>query len=163
MEIKEKTIKKRARQVNDVISNLKKVKDDDNIKLLEEKLARAKKRKKLKEQKSIIEIIKDIDKISYSKIASEIFKITSDTELITAIVEMQKAKNQESVDYLENIKEKLQNNEYETVYEMLGLKYEPKKEEDQEKENEEIENFDNEYDENNKKETDDLLDSGNYQ
>lgn len=163
MEIKEKTIKKRAKQVNDVISNLKKVKDDDNIKLLEEKLARAKKRKKLKEQKSIIEIIKDIDKISYSKIASEIFKITSDTELITAIVEMQKAKNQESVDYLENIKEKLQNNEYETVYEMLGLKYEPKKEEDQEKENEEIENFDNEYDENNKKETDDLLDSGNYQ
>lgn len=163
MEIKEKTIKKRAKQVNDVISNLKKVKDDDNIKLLEEKLARAKKRKKLKEQKSIIEIIKDIDKISYSKIASEIFKITSDTELITAIVEMQKAKNQESVDYLENIKEKLQNNEYETVYKMLGLKYEPKKEQEQEKENEEIENFDNEYDENNKKETDDLLDNGNYQ
>ena len=163
MEIKEKTIKKRAKQVNDVISNLKKVKDDDNIKLLEEKLARAKKRKKLKEQKSIIEIIKDIDKISYSKIASEIFKITSDTELITAIVEMQKAKNQESVDYLENIKEKLQNNEYETVYEMLGLKYEPKKEEEQEKENEEIETFDNEFDENNKKETDDLLDEGDYQ
>lgn len=163
MEIKEKTIKKRAKQVNDVISNLKKVKDDDNIKLLEEKLARAKKRKKLKEQKSIIEIIKDIDKISYSKIASEIFKITSDTELITAIVEMQKAKNQESVDYLENIKEKLQNNEYETVYKMLGLKYEPKKEEEQEKENEETENFDNEFDENNKKETDDLLEDKNYQ
>lgn len=163
MEIKEKTIKKRAKQVNDVISNLKKVKDDDNIKLLEEKLARAKKRKKLKEQKSIIEIIKDIDKISYSKIASEIFKMTSDTELITAIVEMQKAKNQESVDYLENIKEKLQNNEYETVYKMLGLKYEPKKEEEQEKENEETENFDNEFDENNKKETDDLLDEGDYQ
>mgnify|MGYP000129911918 FL=1 len=163
MEIKEKTIKKRAKQVNDVISNLKKVKDDDNIKLLEEKLARAKKRKKLKEQKSIIEIIKDIDKISYSKIASEIFKITSDTELITAIVEMQKAKNQESVDYLENIKEKLQNNEYETVYKMLGLKYEPKKEEEQEKENEETENFDNEFDENNKKETDDLLEDENYQ
>ena len=160
MEIKEKTIKKRARQVNDVISNLKKVKDDDNIKLLEEKLARAKKRKKLKEQKSIIEIIKDIDKISYSKIASEIFKITSDTELITAIVEMQKAKNQESVDYLENIKEKLQNNEYETVYKMLGLKYEPKKEEEQE---EEVETFDNEFGENNKKETDDLLEDENYQ
>jgi hypothetical protein len=159
MEIKEKTIKKRAKQVNDVISNLKKVKDDDNIKLLEEKLARAKKRKKLKEQKSIIEIIKDIDKISYSKIASEIFKITSDTELITAIVEMQKAKNQESVDYLENIKEKLQNNEYETVYKMLGLKYEPKKEEEQE----EVETFNNEFDENNKKETDDLLDEGDYQ
>lgn len=163
MEIKEKTIKKRAKQVNDVISNLKKVKDDDNIKLLEEKLARAKKRKKLKEQKSIIEIIKDIDKISYSKIASEIFKITSDTELITAIVEMQKAKNQESVDYLENIKEKLQNNEYETVYKMLGLKYEPKKEEEQEKENEEIETFDNEFGENNKKETNGLLDDENYQ
>lgn len=163
MEIKEKTIKKRAKQVNDVISNLKKVKDDDNIKLLEEKLARAKKRKKLKEQKSIIEIIKDIDKISYSKIASEIFKITSDTELITAIVEMQKAKNQESVDYLENIKEKLQNNEYETVYKMLGLKYEPKKEEEQEQEKEEIETFDNEFGENNKKETDDLLDEGDYQ
>lgn len=162
MEIKEKTIKKRAKQVNDVISNLKKVKDDDNIKLLEEKLARAKKRKKLKEQKSIIEIIKDIDKISYSKIASEIFKITSDTELITAIVEMQKAKNQESVDYLENIKEKLQNNEYETVYEMLGLKYEPKKEEEQE-EQEEIETSNKEFDENNKKETDDLLDEGDYQ
>lgn len=161
MEIKEKTIKKRAKQVNDVISNLKKVKDDDNIKLLEEKLARAKKRKKLKEQKSIIEIIKDIDKISYSKIASEIFKITSDTELITAIVEMQKAKNQESVDYLENIKEKLQNNEYETVYKMLGLKYEPKKEQEQEKE--EIETFDNEFGENNKKETNDLLDDENYQ
>ena len=161
MEIKEKTIKKRAKQVNDVISNLKKVKDDDNIKLLEEKLARAKKRKKLKEQKSIIEIIKDIDKISYSKIASEIFKITSDTELITAIVEMQKAKNQESVDYLENIKEKLQNNEYETVYKMLGLKYEPKKEEEQEQE--EVETFDNEFGENNKKETDDLLDDENYQ
>ena len=160
MEIKEKTIKKRAKQVNDVISNLKKVKDDDNIKLLEEKLARAKKRKKLKEQKSIIEIIKDIDKISYSKIASEIFKITSDTELITAIVEMQKAKNQESVDYLENIKEKLQNNEYETVYKMLGLKYEPKKEEEQE---EEVETFDNEFGENDKKETDDLLDDENYQ
>jgi len=159
MEIKEKTIKKRAKQVNDVISNLKKVKDDDNIKLLEEKLARAKKRKKLKEQKSIIEIIKDIDKISYSKIASEIFKITSDTELITAIVEMQKAKNQESVDYLENIKEKLQNNEYETVYKMLGLKYEPKKEEEQE----EIETSNKEFDENNKKETDDLLDEGDYQ
>lgn len=163
MEIKEKTIKKRAKQVNDVISNLKKVKDDDNIKLLEEKLARAKKRKKLKEQKSIIEIIKDIDKISYSKIASEIFKITSDTELITAIVEMQKAKNQESVDYLENIKEKLQNNEYETVYKMLGLKYEPKKEEEQEQEKEEVETFNNEFDENNKKETDDLLDEGDYQ
>lgn len=162
MEIKEKTIKKRAKQVNDVISNLKKVKDDDNIKLLEEKLARAKKRKKLKEQKSIIEIIKDIDKISYSKIASEIFKITSDTELITAIVEMQKAKNQESVDYLENIKEKLQNNEYETVYKMLGLKYEPKKEEEQQ-EQEEVETFNNEFDENNKKETDDLLDEGDYQ
>lgn len=160
MEIKEKTIKKRAKQVNDVISNLKKVKDDDNIKLLEKKLARAKKRKKLKEQKSIIEIIKDIDKISYSKIASEIFKITSDTELITAIVEMQKAKNQESVDYLENIKEKLQNNEYETVYEMLGLKYEPKKEEEQE---EEVETFDNEFGEKDKKETDDLLDDENYQ
>jgi hypothetical protein len=160
MEIKEKTIKKRAKQVNDVISNLKKVKDDDNIKLLEEKLARAKKRKKLKEQKSIIEIIKDIDKISYSKIASEIFKITSDTELITAIVEMQKAKNQESVDYLENIKEKLQNNEYETVYKMLGLKYEPKKEEEQE---EEVETFDNEFGEKDKKETDDLLDDENYQ
>lgn len=159
MEIKEKTIKKRAKQVNDVISNLKKVKDDDNIKLLEEKLARAKKRKKLKEQKSIIEIIKDIDKISYSKIASEIFKITSDTELITAIVEMQKAKNQESVDYLENIKEKLQNNEYETVYKMLGLKYEPKKEEEQE----EVETFDNEFGEKDKKETDDLLDDENYQ
>lgn len=159
MEIKEKTIKKRAKQVNDVISNLKKVKDDDNIKLLEEKLARAKKRKKLKEQKSIIEIIKDIDKISYSKIASEIFKITSDTELITAIVEMQKAKNQESVDYLENIKEKLQNNEYETVYKMLGLKYEPKKEEEQE----EVETFDNEFGKNDKKETDDLLDDENYQ
>lgn len=163
MEIKEKTIKKRAKQVNDVISNLKKVKDDDNIKLLEEKLARAKKRKKLKEQKSIIEIIKDIDKISYSKIASEIFKITSDTELITAIVEMQKAKNQESVDYLENIKEKLQNNEYETVYKMLGLKYEPKKEEEQEQEKEEVKTFDNEFGENNKKETDDLLDDENYQ
>lgn len=161
MEIKEKTIKKRAKQVNDVISNLKKVKDDDNIKLLEEKLARAKKRKKLKEQKSIIEIIKDIDKISYSKIASEIFKITSDTELITAIVEMQKAKNQESVDYLENIKEKLQNNEYETVYKMLGLKYEPKKEEEQEEE--EVETFDNEFGEKDKKETDDLLDDENYQ
>ncbi len=160
MEIKEKTIKKRAKQVNDVISNLKKVKDDDNIKLLEEKLARAKKRKKLKEQKSIIEIIKDIDKISYSKIASEIFKITSDTELITAIVEMQKAKNQESVDYLENIKEKLQNNEYETVYKMLGLKYEPKKEEEQE---EEVETSNKEFDENDKKETDDLLDEGDYQ
>ena len=160
MEIKEKTIKKRAKQVNDVISNLKKVKDDDNIKLLEEKLARAKKRKKLKEQKSIIEIIKDIDKISYSKIASEIFKITSDTELITAIVEMQKAKNQESVDYLENIKEKLQNNEYETVYKMLGLKYEPKKEEEQE---EEVETFDNEFGEKDKKETDDLLNDENYQ
>ena len=159
MEIKEKTIKKRAKQVNDVISNLKKVKDDDNIKLLEEKLARAKKRKKLKEQKSIIEIIKDIDKISYSKIASEIFKITSDTELITAIVEMQKAKNQESVDYLENIKEKLQNNEYETVYKMLGLKYEPKKEEEQE----EVETSNKEFDENNKKETDDLLEDENYQ
>ena len=162
MEIKEKTIKKRAKQVNDVISNLKKVKDDDNIKLLEEKLARAKKRKKLKEQKSIIEIIKDIDKISYSKIASEIFKITSDTELITAIVEMQKAKNQESVDYLENIKEKLQNNEYETVYKMLGLKYEPKKEEEQ-VEQEEVETSNKEFDENNKKETDDLLEDGNYQ
>ena len=160
MEIKEKTIKKRAKQVNDVRSNLKKVKDDDNIKLLEEKLARAKKRKKLKEQKSIIEIIKDIDKISYSKIASEIFKITSDTELITAIVEMQKAKNQESVDYLENIKEKLQNNEYETVYKMLGLKYEPKKEEEQE---EEVETSNKEFDENDKKETDDLLDEGDYQ
>lgn len=160
MEIKEKTIKKRAKQVNDVISNLKKVKDDDNIKLLEEKLARAKKRKKLKEQKSIIEIIKDIDKISYSKIASEIFKITSDTELITAIVEMQKAKNQESVDYLENIKEKLQNNEYETVYKMLGLKYEPKKEEEQE---EEIETSNKEFDENNKKEINDLLEDENYQ
>ena len=160
MEIKEKTIKKRAKQVNDVISNLKKVKDDDNIKLLEEKLARAKKRKKLKEQKSIIEIIKDIDKISYSKIASEIFKITSDTELITAIVEMQKAKNQESVDYLENIKEKLQNNEYETVYKMLGLKYEPKKEEEQE---EEVETFDNEFGEKDKKKMDDLLDDENYQ
>lgn len=160
MEIKEKTIKKRAKQVNDVISNLKKVKDDDNIKLLEEKLARAKKRKKLKEQKSIIEIIKDIDKISYSKIASEIFKITSDTELITAIVEMQKAKNQESVDYLENIKEKLQNKEYETVYKMLGLKYEPKKEEEQE---EEVETSNKEFDENNKKETDDLLEDENYQ
>lgn len=163
MEIKEKTIKKRAKQVNDVISNLKKVKDDDNIKLLEEKLARAKKRKKLKEQKSIIEIIKDIDKISYSKIASEIFKITSDTELITAIVEMQKAKNQESVDYLENIKEKLQNNEYETVYKMLGLKYEPKKEEEQEQEKEEVETFDNEFGENDKKETNNLLDDENYQ
>ena len=162
MEIKEKTIKKRAKQVNDVISNLKKVKDDDNIKLLEEKLARAKKRKKLKEQKSIIEIIKDIDKISYSKIASEIFKITSDTELITAIVEMQKAKNQESVDYLENIKEKLQNNEYETVYKMLGLKYEPKKEEEEEQE-EEIETSNNEFGENGKKETDDLLEDENYQ
>lgn len=160
MEIKEKTIKKRAKQVNDVISNLKKVKDDDNIKLLEEKLARAKKRKKLKEQKSIIEIIKDIDKISYSKIASEIFKITSDTELITAIVEMQKAKNQESVDYLENIKEKLQNNEYETVYKMLGLKYEPKKEEEQE---EEVETSNKEFDENDKKEIDDLLEDENYQ
>lgn len=159
MEIKEKTIKKRAKQVNDVISNLKKVKDDDNIKLLEEKLARAKKRKKLKEQKSIIEIIKDIDKISYSKIASEIFKITSDTELITAIVEMQKAKNQESVDYLENIKEKLQNNEYETVYKMLGLKYEPKKEEEQE----EVETSNKEFDENNKKEINDLLEDENYQ
>lgn len=163
MEIKEKTIKKRAKQVNDVISNLKKVKDDDNIKLLEEKLARAKKRKKLKEQKSIIEIIKDIDKISYSKIASEIFKITSDTELITAIVEMQKAKNQESVDYLENIKEKLQNNEYETVYKMLGLKYEPKKEEEQEEQEEEVETSNKEFDENNKKETDNLLDDENYQ
>lgn len=160
MEIKEKTIKKRAKQVNDVISHLKKVKDDDNIKLLEEKLARAKKRKKLKEQKSIIEIIKDIDKISYSKIASEIFKITSDTELITAIVEIQKAKNQESVDYLENIKEKLQNNEYETVYKMLGLKYEPKKEEEQE---EEVETSNKEFDENDKKEIDDLLEDENYQ
>ena len=163
MEIKEKTIKKRAKQVNDVISNLKKVKDDDNIKLLEEKLARAKKRKKLKEQKSIIEIIKDIDKISYSKIASEIFKITSDTELITAIVEMQKAKNQESVDYLENIKEKLQNNEYETVYKMLGLKYEPKKEEEQEEQEAEVETSNKEFDENDKKEIDDLLEDENYQ
>ena len=43
---------------------------------------------------------------------------------------------------------------------MLGLKYEPKKEEEQE---EEVETFDNEFGEKDKKETDDLLDDENYQ
>lgn len=123
MEDKDKIIKKRGKEVVDIVDSLGKIKDADNIKELEKRLKAAKARNKKAEDKQITKLIDKVNEVSYSKKIKEIFKITNDKNLIGNIVKMQIEKNKESVDFLEKLKEHLLNNEIEIVYELLGMEY----------------------------------------
>lgn len=123
MEDKDKIIKKRGKEVVDIVDSLGKIKDADNIKELEKRLKAAKARNKKAEDKQITKLIDKVNEVSYSKKIKEIFKITNDKNLISNIVKMQIEKNKESVDFLEKLKEHLLNNEIEIVYELLGMEY----------------------------------------
>ena len=123
MEDKDKIIKKRGKEVVDIVDSLSKIKDADNIKELEKRLKAAKARNKKAEDKQITKLIDKVNEVSYSKKIKEIFKITNDKNLISNIVKMQIEKNKESVDFLEKLKEHLLNNEIEIVYELLGMEY----------------------------------------
>lgn len=120
MDNKDKIIKKRGKEVVDIVDSLGKIKDADNIKELEKRLKAAKARNKKAEDKQITKLI---DEVSYSKKIKEIFKMTNDKNLIGNIVKMQIEKNKESVDFLEKLKEHLLNNEIEIVHELLGMEY----------------------------------------
>lgn len=123
MEDKDKIIKKRGKEVVDIVDSLSKIKDADNIKELEKRLKAAKARNKKAEDKQITKLIDKVNEVSYSKKIKEIFKITNDKNLISKIIKMQIEKNKESVDFLEKLKEHLLNNEIEIVYELLGMEY----------------------------------------
>lgn len=123
MEDKDKIIKKRGKEVVDIVDSLGKIKNADNIKELEKRLKAAKARNKKAEDKQITKLIDKVNEVSYSKKIKEIFKITNDKNLISNIVKMQIEKNKESVDFLEKLKEHLLNNEIEIVYELLGMEY----------------------------------------
>ena len=129
MEDKDKIIKKRGKEVVDIVDSLSKIKDADNIKELEKRLKAARARNKKAEDKQITKLIDKVNEVSYSKKIKEIFKITNDKNLISKIIKMQIEKNKESVDFLEKLKEHLLNNEIEIVYELLGMEYSEEKEE----------------------------------
>lgn len=154
MEDKDKIIKKRGKEVVDIVDSLSKIKDADNIKELEKRLKAARARKKKAEDKQITKLIDKVNEVSYSKKIKEIFKITNDKNLISKIIKMQIEKNKESVDFLEKLKEHLLNNEIEIVYELLGMEYSEEKDE-----------FDDKKDisdENEKKEEDTIDTNYNY-
>lgn len=154
MEDKDKIIKKRGKEVVDIVDSLGKIKDADNIKELEKRLKAAKARNKKAEDKQITKLIDKVNEVSYSKKIKEIFKITNDKNLISNIVKMQIEKNKESVDFLEKLKEHLLNNEIEIVYELLGMEYSEEKDE--------FENKKDISDENEKKEEDTIDTNYNY-
>ena len=154
MEDKDKIIKKRGKEVVDIVDSLGKIKDADNIKELEKRLKAAKARNKKAEDKQITKLIDKVNEVSYSKKIKEIFKITNDKNLISNIVKMQIEKNKESVDFLEKLKEHLLNNEIEIVYELLGMEYSEEKDEFEDKKDT--------SDENEKKEEDTIDTNYNY-
>lgn len=154
MEDKDKIIKKRGKEVVDIVDSLSKIKDADNIKELEKRLKATRARNKKAEDKQITKLIDKVNEVSYSKKIKEIFKITNDKNLISNIVKMQIEKNKESVDFLEKLKEHLLNNEIEIVYELLGMEYS--------KEKDEFEDKKNLSDENEKKEEDTIDTNYNY-
>ena len=154
MEDKDKIIKKRGKEVVDIVDSLSKIKDADNIKELEKRLKAAKARNKKAEDKQITKLIDKVNEVSYSKKIKEIFKITNDKNLISNIVKMQIEKNKESVDFLEKLKEHLLNNEIEIVYELLGMEYSEEKDEFEDKKDI--------SDENEKKEEDTIDTNYNY-
>ena len=154
MEDKDKIIKKRGKEVVDIVDSLGKIKDADNIKELEKRLKAAKARNKKAEDKQITKLIDKVNEVSYSKKIKEIFKITNDKNLISNIVKMQIEKNKESVDFLEKLKEHLLNNEIEIVYELLGMDYSEEKDEFEDKKDI--------SDENEKKEEDTIDTNYNY-
>ena len=123
MEDKDKIIKKRGKEVVDIVDSLGKIKEAESIKELEKRLKAAKARNKKAEDKQISKLIEKVNEVSYSKKIKEIFKMTNDKNLIGNIVKMQIEKNKESVDFLEKLKEHLLNNEIEIVYELLGMEY----------------------------------------
>lgn len=133
MEDKDKIIKKRGKEVVDIVDSLGKIKNADNIKELEKRLKAAKARNKKAEDKQITKLIDKVNEVSYSKKIKEIFKITNDKNLISNIVKMQIEKNKESVNFLEKLKEHLLNNEIEIVYELLGMEYSEEKDEFEDK------------------------------
>lgn len=154
MEDKDKIIKKRGKEVVDIVDSLGKIKDADNIKELEKRLKAAKARNKKAEDKQITKLIDKVNEVSYSKKIKEIFKITNDKNLISKIIKMQIEKNKESVDFLEKLKEHLLNNEIEIVYELLGMEYSEEKDEFEDKKDI--------SDENEKKEEDTIDTNYNY-
>ena len=154
MEDKDKIIKKRGKEVVDIVDSLSKIKDADNIKELEKRLKAARARNKKAEDKQITKLIDKVNEVSYSKKIKEIFKITNDKNLISNIVKMQIEKNKESVDFLEKLKEHLLNNEIEIVYELLGMEYSEEKDEFEDKKDI--------SDENEKKEEDTIDTNYNY-
>ena len=154
MEDKDKIIKKRGKEVVDIVDSLSKIKDADNIKELEKRLKAARARNKKAEDKQITKLIDKVNEVSYSKKIKEIFKITNDKNLISKIIKMQIEKNKESVDFLEKLKEHLLNNEIEIVYELLGMEYSEEKDEFEDKKNL--------SDENEKKEEDTIDTNYNY-
>lgn len=158
MEDKDKIIKKRGKEVVDIVDSLSKIKDADNIKELEKRLKAARARNKKAKDKQITKLIDKVNEVSYSKKIKEIFKITNDKNLISNIIKMQIEKNKESVDFLEKLKEHLLNNEIEIVYELLGMEYSG-----EEKNEEEVENKkDNSEDNIEKKEEDTRDENYNY-
>ena len=154
MEDKDKIIKKRGKEVVDIVDSLGKIKNADNIKELEKRLKAAKARNKKAEDKQITKLIDKVNEVSYSKKIKEIFKITNNKNLISNIVKMQIEKNKESVDFLEKLKEHLLNNEIEIVYELLGMEYSEEKDEFEDKKDI--------SDENEKKEEDTIDTNYNY-
>lgn len=154
MEDKDKIIKKRGKEVVDIVDSLSKIKDADNIKELEKRLKAARARNKKAEDKQITKLIDKVNEVSYSKKIKEIFKITNDKNLISKIIKMQIEKNKESVDFLEKLKEHLLNNEIEIVYELLGMEYSEEKDEFEDKKDT--------SDENEKKEEDTIDTNYNY-
>ena len=154
MEDKDKIIKKRGKEVVDIVDSLSKIKDADNIKELEKRLKVARARNKKAEDKQITKLIDKVNEVSYSKKIKEIFKITNDKNLISKIIKMQIEKNKESVDFLEKLKEHLLNNEIEIVYELLGMEYSEEKDEFEDKKDT--------SDENEKKEEDTTDTNYNY-
>ena len=149
-----KIIKKRGKEVVDIVDSLGKIKDADNIKELEKRLKAARARNKKAEDKQITKLIDKVNEVSYSKKIKEIFKITNDKNLISKIIKMQIEKNKESVDFLEKLKEHLLNNEIEIVYELLGMEYSEEKDEFEDKKDI--------SDENEKKEEDTIDTNYNY-
>lgn len=162
MEDKDKIIKKRGKEVVDIVDSLGKIKEAESIKELEKRLKAAKARNKKAEDKQISKLIEKVNEVSYSKKIKEIFKMTNDKNLIGNIVKMQIEKNKESVDFLEKLKEHLLNNEIEIVYELLGMEYsEVEKNETDENETDEFEDKKDIFDENIEKKEEDTRDE-NY-
>ena len=76
MEDKDKIIKKRGKEVVDIVDSLGKIKDADNIKELEKRLKAARARNKKAEDKQITKLIDKVNEVSYIKKIKEIFKKT---------------------------------------------------------------------------------------